>query len=143
MSRFVTFFLAALVLIHATFGCCVHHAHSCEVGCCDWPAAVAAACPCDEHEHDEEGVPVSQGLTYDSNHDHDSHRCEDDPCTFVTTRSSDRDFEYVGGKASRMTFFVADAVAEIPASIAAEQRESADVASTAPRLHLLLSVLLI
>ena len=71
LPQFTTF----LLVMHMAFGCCMHHAHACEVNCCSEPAVSAEACPCGTHR-DEELAEVSQdGVGHDAEgdgHDHDS-----------------------------------------------------------------------
>ena len=138
MSRSLTFILAALVLMHATFGCCMHHAHSCEVDCCDAPAATAVDCPCRGHE--DETVSRAIGVANDSSRDHDSHRCDGDACTAVVTQSSDDDAVNL---ADQPTAIVCGVAALTAVANAAGLRRPSGVVSSAPRLHLVLSVLLI
>lgn len=141
MSRSFTFFLATLVLMHATFGCCIHHVHSCEVDCCDAPAATAGACPCGSHE--EEDVLDSSELAQHSNHGHDPHRCEDEPCSFVAFASSNSDLDSIFSQPTATLSCITDADIVVSVSIAAEHKKLSSVVSAAPRLHLVLSVLLI
>jgi len=51
MQPLFTLVLTASVLVHAAFGCCLHHAHACETDCCDSPTAAASDCSC--HGHDK------------------------------------------------------------------------------------------
>lgn len=140
MQRPLTFFVAALVLMHATIGCCLHHAHSCKIDCCDVPAATAAACPCDGHEHEEEEASPTPELAKHSGHDHDSHQCEQDSCSFVASKSSSSELDGVFGQPAALAFTLSAAYAGPRPASAAEQP---DVVSSAPRLHVVLSVLLI
>ncbi|MCB9925312.1 MAG: hypothetical protein H6822_24250 [Planctomycetaceae bacterium] len=80
LPQFTTF----LLVMHMAFGCCMHHAHACEVNCCSEPAVSAEACPCGTHR-DEELAEVSQdGVGHDAEGDgHDQHQCAGDHCTFL------------------------------------------------------------
>src|SRR5262249_19789647 len=59
MHAFLSSLTAALLLIHAAFGCCWHHAHRCVIH----GNAVAAAEPqgCCEHHRHEGSTPVPCG----------------------------------------------------------------------------------
>lgn len=141
MHRPFTFFLAALVLMHATVGCCVHHAHSCEVDCCELPAATAVACHCDGHSHEKDNGPgASLELANHSNHNRDSHDCEAAPCSFVASRSADKVWDVALDSATAIAFIGSAASFGRTLSIAPE---TPDVVSSAPRLHVILSILLI
>ncbi|MCA9124150.1 MAG: hypothetical protein H6822_02190 [Planctomycetaceae bacterium] len=142
MHRFFTFILAAVVLVHATFGCCIHHAHSCEVDCCDSPAATAAACPCDGHNHEEESGAGSWELARHSGHDNDSHRCEAEQCTLVAPEPSDNDLDDTFSTVTAFACLVVGADVTL-VSNKPEHGKPPGVVSAAPRLHLVLSVLLI
>ena len=137
MNRLISIFLTALVVVHTTFGCCIHHAHSCESECCDSPTPSAADCPCSGHEHGEPNIPDAPTVSYDSSHGHDSHRCEDDPCLFFSTMSHSEFGESFG----KTYVTVCHAVTTEPQVAVAVQRSTPIVPVT--RVHLALSVLLI
>lgn len=142
MQRIFTFFLAAVVMMHTALGCCVHHAHSCEVDCCDAPAPTAASCPCDGHDHEEEGEPAASEFTGNSTHDRDSHRCEGEACTLAALDRTDSDLDD-GSQPVAIVCCVADANVAVRAATTAEHGNPQGAISSAPHLHLVLSILLI
>lgn len=77
-----------LLLIHLGFGCCFHHAHVCEIGCCSAPVATADACPCDTHRHDDvpTGSPNGADFFAGGGHHGEQHQCDDAACNFVSSR---------------------------------------------------------
>lgn len=68
------------ISLHTALGCCFHHAHACEVTCCETPAIVAEACGCDTHEQDNKQHGESP------RHQHGGkHQCQGDACVFANT----------------------------------------------------------
>ena len=141
MSRLFTFFLAAIVLMHATLGCCVHHAHSCEVDCCGTPAATSADCPC--NEQDVASDASVSGLTSDSSHGHDAHRCEGDACAGIVATSSDDDVIDILSQPVAIACWVARPAGLVTGETVVSLTAPSRAPSLAPRLHLALAVLLI
>ena len=89
MNRVLTVLLTLALGVHATAGCCMHHQHNCEAGCCETPAPTANACTCGHHHGAGELADVD---SRDSSNDHsqqpshDRHQCEGDKCTFALTK---------------------------------------------------------
>lgn len=149
MHQLFARFLTAVVMLHATIGCRGHHAHSCEVGCCETQEASTDTCPCGSHGD----VPKRADATLADHSDADDqqhqrqhdgpHRCEVDTCKFVRTDSS-----RVGETrtiSTRLAVWVSSAtsVAHLAQTVVATVPSSAVVACCTPRLHLVLAVMLI
>ncbi len=141
MNRFFTFFLAGLVLLHATFGCCLHHAHACDVDCCDAPAATMSDCSCEEHQ--EDNSPIFSSSKECSSPGHDSHHCTGDACTFMASLSSHGQYKGVGGEPTAIAHRLGDIAAERKCSISAKPKIPLGSVFNASHLHLALSILLI
>ena len=112
MTSVLTHCLALMVLLHATLGCCLHHAHACAERCCETPSPKANDCGC--HHHDESEGDVSRVGEDDdagaaendslgepaldatlshsscSSRHHGSHRCDGGECQFVARGISER-----------------------------------------------------
>src|SRR5262245_49976148 len=56
MQPFVSILMAAVLIIHAAFGCCWHHAHSCV------PKASMSVTCCNHHDHDDHRQPGESEL---------------------------------------------------------------------------------
>jgi hypothetical protein len=141
MIRILTLFLTSIVFMHATVGCCLHHAHACEVDCCDTPAITSEECLC--HKHEEGAVAIPSGLVNDSNREHDAHSCDGDACAAFVAQSSDDDLADILDQPPALTCCVAELNAVVSIAQTPEQGIPSDVVSSAPRLHLILSVMLI
>jgi len=91
MRVFLSHLTAALLLVHAAFGCCWHHAHAEERNCHAAPRAAAPTCPGDCHHGDRSGHPH-----HDGEEGEDSpaapepcrHPCDDRPCVFIRMDSA-------------------------------------------------------
>jgi hypothetical protein len=127
-----------LLLVHMAFGCCAHHAHTCEVNCCSEPAAVAEACACDTHLHDGPAEDSKSG-------DHgERHQCAGDHCTFVSSPSSPEQIDERATDLSPLEFVGTDVNVDLFRAYldrSLDQRHS--VAGISLRTHLALHVLLI
>lgn len=147
MHRLLSTTVALSVMLHATFGCCSHHAHTCETNCCDVPAAKASACGCGSHGHGEQRSPQDAGnfdiaqQTQHSEH-HGEHECEGESCSFASTAESPQ-FELI-----ILQDFVC--VFDVPARPQVtshgpnpHRSTGLNAARSSLRLHLLLDVLLI
>jgi hypothetical protein len=76
-----------VLLVHLALGCCMHHTHACETACCETPVAVAEACPCGGHEHDEDDSTAEHNSNdQDSNRPHE-HSCDGAKCVFMQTET--------------------------------------------------------
>ncbi len=92
MASLFSYLLTATIALHAALGCCLHHAHSCETGCCQAPGPVVDGCPC--HESGVE-VAKSTGEAEAQSTDSaqwsvppDRHTCQGDRCDFARTESA-------------------------------------------------------
>ena len=87
MRRPIPHITTFVLLVHLALGCCMHHAHSCETACCEAPIAVAEACPCGGHEHNEDKSSDKQHSSgQDSNRPHE-HSCDGGKCVFTQTET--------------------------------------------------------
>ena len=91
MRQLLSSILTVSVMCHATFGCCVHHSHSCESNCCDEPAVMASSCGCESHAHDEMTLSDEFDTTEQQHsRQHENHDCEGECCTFPSPEESCR-----------------------------------------------------
>jgi hypothetical protein len=74
--------ITMVLLLHMAFGCCMHHAHTCEVNCCQEPAAMAEACDCSTHEHPGYEDDGSNECAEPADHP-PNHHCSGEHCTFL------------------------------------------------------------
>ena len=154
MNFFVNIFLIASLLAHAVLGCCMHHAHSCVVGCAEVSAGSVESCSCSGHKH-RHGEASQPGATFDQR-DHDGpdqhrpqpaphqHQCEGDSCNFAGTESFPQ--LDLGDAGDFLTFLMppsCDFVLSTKSSDTASHCLSPDIGAGTPRLHLVLGVLLI
>lgn len=81
VRRFVAKPLIVAVLVHALFGCCLHHADACAMRCESTLSAAAAHCHCD-HDSDSNGPCDESG---DESPDHGSQHeaCNSDRCVSI------------------------------------------------------------
>lgn len=150
MQRLFTIFLTATVLVHATLGCCVHHAHSWQVGCGETRAMGVGSSPCSGHDgHEQHRTPtgaiwLNQPDHRDQPQPHDGpHRCEDDKCIFARTESSPGADSLNGGEFLDVLALPAISIAYIADSPVAATSFKPVAVSGTPRWHLVLAVLLI
>ncbi len=120
MTSALTHCLALMVLLHATLGCCLHHAHACAEGCCEMPSPKASECGCDHHEGMSNQQPTSnqqpisewaKPASGDATGPHGRHRCDGDACQFSAGSFSERgSFKVVGllGSLPEPAMFPAD-----------------------------------
>jgi hypothetical protein len=74
MSKLLRILTAAVLTVHLTMGCCLHHAHACESTNCTLPATAASSH--DSHCHDSP--------SNDSDHSkHGPQKCKGEKCSFV------------------------------------------------------------
>ncbi len=130
-----------MLVAHATFGCCLHHEHSCATGCCDSPTPIASECPCHEHE-DHGGKPgsteSSELATQTS--EHGPHQCGGENCQFTVERKT-LEFKQLASLAALDSTSL-----NLAANNKPDTRDlSPDLheAAQGPRLHLCLAVLII
>ena len=76
---------ALLLFLHISFGCCWHHAHTCEEDCCDAPSMAAESCPCSDHHQDDK---PSHRQDPAQDHSRSEHQCSGDQCVFTKTETS-------------------------------------------------------
>lgn len=148
MQPLITIILTASLMVHATFGCCLHHTHACETGCCVAPTPDASNCACDsDDEPSASSASLGRSSDGEKNHSgHGPHRCEGDTCSFSLTGSSRnvdtskaRSFLPVLGCPATPLIVIAP----IADCLNRATSYKADLASPAMRLHLVLAVLLI
>jgi len=137
---------ALLLLVHMTFGCCMHHAHTCETKCCSQPTATAKACPCGTHRHDDVTEASFNGLEHftEGGGHGDRHQCSGDHCTFVQTQSSPEEVDEHAADACPLELVDANGNVDLFSSYldrSLDQPQS--FAGTSLRTHLALRVLLI
>lgn len=132
-----------LLLLHMAFGCCMHHAHTCEVNCCPEPTAVAEACACGTHEEaDHEGESANEDAE-PANHPA-KHHCSGDHCTFVQSQPSPEQMgEFVADFCPIEAVVTTDDVDEFRSQLDRSQDQHILHAGTSLRSHLALRVLLI
>lgn len=145
MQAFTSHLATALLLVHMVLGCCFHHAHACEQGCCPEPAANVRACPCHDHAAEAgkaaEPVGVAGDLPNDGEDRH-QHSCDGDSCRFV---AAERTFEHdrpshVGPRSPSLV--LASHGGDPAAATLAAETVRADAASgTSLRAHLRFCVL--
>ncbi|MFP6601082.1 MAG: hypothetical protein VB862_01010 [Pirellulaceae bacterium] len=80
---------ALLLFMHISFGCCLHHVHTCDVNGADSPAIRVETCPCSDHQHDNDG-PLQKDDEQSSEQDKSpsGHSCGGDPCVFNKPETS-------------------------------------------------------
>ena len=148
MHRLLSTIVAVSMMLHATFGCCFHHAHSCETNCCDVPAAIASSCGCDSYGHGEQRSPrnsENSNITQQTQHSehHDEHECEGESCSFANTVESPQ-IELISLQNFVCVFDVAALAPQVTSHGLSLHRPIAlNAARSNLRLHLLLDVLLI
>jgi hypothetical protein len=149
MRHFVSIILTAAVLLHATLGCCFHHAHSCEADCCDTPSKTADGCPCHSDEH-RESSDVTSHDEHHSDHDrphhdrphHGRHKCEGAECSFARTESASVTDSLEAGKYIAVWTLSFTCVADFSPTVSMPTRPgNSDPGEL--RRHLVLAVLLI
>ena len=150
MNRLFTIFLTSLFVVHAAFGCCIHHAHACHVGCIKASSNGVEECPCHDHEEDRDSTRLGTIDVDDAKHfgdkqqpQHGPQRCHGEKCNFARTEASvDEGCLQTYAKLAvlaRLTPFFAS---EFDFSITAPGSNLRAMLGV-PRLHLLLAVLLI
>lgn len=155
MQRLLSLILTAAVLVHTTFGCCAHHAHSSEVGCGEALSGCVDSSPCSGHdghgkrvhgEHPEPTSAVSLNTPDDGDHEHShdgTRRCEGSKCSFARTESSSPAYSLdADAFLAASAFPLVPIVDAIHAPIAGAAFQP-DAHSGAPHRHLVLAVLLI
>jgi hypothetical protein len=150
MQRFLTSLLSAAVLVHATMGCCVHHAHSDETnrGVTAVDDAMHQKC-CGHAAHGNCGMPEGSAERCPADRSaparphHSPHGCSGVKCSFLLGKSSS-DSEPVH------TGVTCHAVCLPPQAMAVEVHAKTHSARHAPaplpgslRRHLVLAVLLV
>ena len=136
---------ALLLFMHISFGCCLHHVHTCDVNGADSPAIRVETCPCSDHQHDNDG-PLQKDDEQSSEQDKSpaGHSCGGDQCVFNKTEIS----------SDVLSQFTHDLVAsdttpefsspQIPSAILATAMEARHPGGYPPlRTHLIHQILLI
>ncbi len=148
MHRLLSTILAVSVMLHATLGCCFHHAHSCEINCCDVPAATSNSCSCDSHHHDGQWTLRHAAKSEIAPHNKHSeprgeHQCEGESCSFTTTEDSPQ-FELTAFQNLACAFdLLTRALQAASDGLSLIKPAAPNDACSNLRLHLLLGVLLI
>lgn len=75
-----------LLLIHMGFGCCFHHAHTCDSTSCKLETTEACHSGVHQHPHPELAACADDVLC-PVRHDTHSHNCSGNECTFVAGRT--------------------------------------------------------
>ncbi|MFP6614718.1 MAG: hypothetical protein VB835_20585 [Pirellulales bacterium] len=137
MYRLFTILLTTLVLLHAAFGCCIHHAHSGEYNDED-TKATARNCPCSSHRHDAD----QDNRTPEKPHDKPQ-VCEEGKCTFARIESSPDDTVAVGDQFNLLC--LPGCCVVVPTSEVSNTSASplSGVAAWPPHLYLALRALLL
>lgn len=82
--------LIASMVVHAIFGCCIHHEHSCEADCCDTLSS-AEACSCGGPDDCDPSDVATLDQPDDGEREHSQHaphQCEGGKCNFARTETS-------------------------------------------------------
>ena len=94
MHAITTILTTAMLLVHSAFGCCLHHSHSCELGCGESHGGTTllrtSLCPCESHPHhdaDAEDEKHSESEDHSSEHSHHEHNCDGVSCSFARTET--------------------------------------------------------
>lgn len=131
-----------LLLAHFGFGCCWHHAHTCDVACCNEPAPTAEQCSCDSHSHGNkkrsDDTPVQKDETPHR------HECDGSECVFMPSEPSPE----LSDDGNTGLFLLASAllaadVAQLHTCRQLSTDRPTRVLSPPVRAHLLFSILLI
>ena len=99
MRRFISIISALAVMLHATFGCCIHHSHARELDSSDASVAIASRCGCDAHHHGPAKSQSKEDTTSDLDksdvakqghhpRQDDEHECEGESCSFPNVAKS-------------------------------------------------------
>lgn len=132
-----------LLLVHMAFGCCMHHAHSCESNCCSEPAAMAEACPCGTHRHTEEAEGSTNGVGEPTNRPQ-KHQCSGDHCTFLQSQPLPEQMGEFAADFCQLEAIAADSgIDSFRSRLDRSQDQPFFLAGTSLRTHLALRVLLI
>jgi hypothetical protein len=125
------------------------------MNCCLEPVAASEACPCGQHDHDEQGAGPAGGDRDSREPDEHSpehspkhspkHRCVGARCTFVRTQTS---LEQIGELVSAEWFYLLEAAdmargSELFRSRLEHLNRQPFTAGSVVRMHLVLRVLLI
>jgi len=147
MQRFFSIVLTVLVLAHATFGCCVHHAHSCDAGCCDADPGSMGDCSCHtDGDHDDSGSTDLSDQPDDSRPEHSEHgphRCDGGQCSFARTESSPKGNFLNAGDFLAVLILPSTFVQQVADRPFRATSFKPDTACGAIRQHLLLAVFLV
>ncbi len=172
MQRFFTTIMTTTMLVHAAFGCCLHHAHSFEVmgevmgtEACD-EGVVSATC-CGRHDipddildwevarqgvrsaHDQHAESTGTNRSLQSDHGVPEHShqgrcpCEGDKCNFARTESQSGDGALDSGDFLNLLDIAAISNQKIVDAPFLAISNTPRVVSSTLRRHLMLAVLLI
>ncbi len=141
-----------VLLVHLLVGCCWHHAHTCDVNCCNQPAATARACACSSHQtaerHGDDAREHGHGSTpAESEGDSHPHRCAGGHCTFLRSqRLAEQEADYYShplpcDPASLTSFDVQGMIAQSTQAFTLANQICED--GPPIRRHLLLNILVI
>jgi len=145
MRHLFTTFLTVIVLVHAIFGCCIHHAHACEARSGKWHQPSSGTC--DHDDHGQESHQQSLALNScgcDEQHQHDGPlSCDDDKCIFTRTESSPNADTLSSQNSMHLFSAMAPSLSSAVELATASHPPAPDAAFTGLRLHLALEVLVI
>ena len=142
LPQFTTFML----VMHMAIGCCMHHAHACEVNCCSEPAAAAEACGCGTHRHDEMAAVSHDEVGDDAEGDGhgDQHQCTGDHCIFIHSQPAPGQVgEFVADHCPLEIVATEDNAVSFRSQLDRSLDQPLSVAGASLRTHLALHVLLI
>ncbi len=147
MNRLFTNFLAALFVVHATLGCCLHHVHACELASCETSASAVSECGCHGCAEDGDATLTAARIVEDVSLVHGAqlahhfpHECDREECNVAFVGSSPATaLLKTDAMPAVFAAFAADA------TLAAAPRAGADLnfVGLGLRPHLFLSILLI
>ena len=136
---------ALLLFVHISFGCCLHHAHTCEMNCCAVPSSTAESCPCSDHQHDNDS-PLHKDDEQSSKHGKSpcEHRCGGDKCVFNKTETSSDVLVHFSQDLARLDFAPGLTSPQVASATCATDMEARQPAGYPPlRTHLFHQILLI
>jgi len=147
MQCLTTITLTATMLVHAAFGCCIHHDHSCEAPCREMPVANAEKCPCSGHDNDcdpTDAASLAQSDDVGQEHsEHGPRRCDGGKCNFARTEAAPDVAPTDIGSFSSVLIPVAICLAQIADRPMRATSFEPNSALSALRRHLVLAVFLV
>lgn len=142
----VSHITAFVLLLHMLLGCCLHHAHTCEMGCCSEPAAAAEPCGSHAHQHaDHDDHSAGEGSKGSDPGEHPhKHHCNGERCTFIQKQPSPEQLGVFAVESCPLEVAVSGYDADaVRVSFEGMNSQPVRVAGNSLRTHLALRVLLI